>query len=183
VEAFLKFVQPIRDENKIEEMKLILKKQNYRNYFLFVLGINTGLRIGDILRLKVSDVKDKTHLTVKEEKTGKRKRFFINDSLRKEISDYTFNLDEDDFLFEGRKGKAIGRIMAWKILNEAADKIGVTEIGTHTLRKTFGYHFYQRKKDVAILQNIFNHSSPSETMKYIGIEQDEIDESIMDFSL
>jgi integrase len=179
----MKFVQPIRDENKIDEMKLILKKQNYRNYFLFILGINTGLRIGDLLKLKVSDVRDKTHLSIKEQKTEKFKRFPINDSLRKEIAEYTFKMSDETFLFEGRKGKPLGRIMAWKILSDTAKEVGLEEIGTHTLRKTFGYHFYQRKKDVAILQNIFNHSSPSETLQYIGISQDEIDESIRNFSL
>nr|WP_231690017.1 tyrosine-type recombinase/integrase [Cytobacillus solani] len=56
-------------------------------------------------------------------------------------------------------------------------------MGTHTLRKTFGYHFYQKYKDVAVLQQIFNHSSPAVTMRYIGINQDIMDEAVDGFSL
>lgn len=179
----MNFVQPIRDQEKIDEIKLILKKQNYRNYFLFVFGINTGLRIGDMLKLQVKDVRDKTHITLNEEKTEKVKRFKINSALQKEIVEFTFNMKDEDYLFASRSGKPISRVMAWKILNKAANKAQLNEIGTHTLRKTFGYHFYQRNKDVAILQKIFNHSSPSETLKYIGISQDIIDNAIDNFKL
>jgi len=59
-------VVPIRDKSLIEEIKTELLKDNYRNYLLFVLGINTGLRIGDILKLKVQDVRNKTHIILKE---------------------------------------------------------------------------------------------------------------------
>jgi integrase len=68
-------------------------------------------------------------------------------------------------------------------LNTAADKVGLDEIGTHTLRKTFGYLFYQKTKDVAQLQELFNHSAPSVTLRYIGINQDVMDKAIDDFSL
>lgn len=57
------------------------------------------------------------------------------------------------------------------------------KIGTHTLRKTFGYHHYEKFKDVVMLQKIFNHSSTEITLRYIGIEQDEIDESYVNFVL
>jgi integrase len=68
-------------------------------------------------------------------------------------------------------------------MNQAAAAVGLEDIGTHTLRKTFGYHHYQQNKDVAILQQIFNHSSPSITLRYIGINQDIIDRSLEDFCL
>ncbi|PFH99668.1 site-specific integrase, partial [Bacillus thuringiensis] len=79
--------------------------------------------------------------------------------------------------------KPITRIQAYRIMNAAAEKVGLDEIGTHTLRKTFGYHYYQKTKDVVMLQTIFNHSAPSITLRYIGIQQDEIDKSLEDFSL
>ncbi|WP_154663207.1 site-specific integrase [Bacillus massiliigorillae] len=180
----MKTVQPIRDLNKIAAMKGILKNQHYRNYFLFLLGINTGLRISDLLGLKVSDVKGKSHLILNEKKTGKYKRFKLNENLQTHISQYIRQLHDDDFLFKSLRGsKAIKRVQAWKILNKAAREVNITEIGTHTLRKTFGYHFYQKYKDIAILQEIFNHSSPSVTMRYIGINQDIIDEAVDKFSL
>ncbi|ALC92938.1 integrase [Bacillus sp. FJAT-18017] len=165
-------------------MKRVLLKQSYRNYFLLLMGINTGLRISDLLRLKVSDVKGKTHINMKEKKTGKPKRFKINVELQRQIGEYTANLEIDSYLFQSRRGtKPIGRCHAWKILNDTAKEVGLNEIGTHTLRKTFGYHFYQKTKDVALLQEIFNHSSPSVTLRYIGINQDLMDEAIDDFNL
>ena len=95
-------------------------------------------------------------------------------------------MDMEDYIFKSRNGtnKPITRVRAYTILNEVARKIGIQEeIGTHTLRKTFGYWFYQRTKDVAILQQIFNHSSPSITLRYIGINQDILDRELENFSL
>jgi integrase len=180
----MRTVQPIRDIEKIAAMKAELLKTGRRNWFLFVLGINTGLRISDILKLKVKDVKGKSHLMIYEQKTGKYKRFKINRELQQHILFYTANMRDEDYLFKSlRSPFPIKRIQAYKILNRAAKKIGISEIGTHTLRKTFGYHFYQRTKDVALLQEIFNHSSPSITLRYIGINQDLIDKAVDDFSL
>lgn len=146
----MKTVQPIRDKNKIDEMKIELKKQGTRDYLLFITGINTGLRISDIRTLKVSDVlnedrKSNTHVTITEKKTGKLKKFKINDSLSREFMDYTKNMKMNDYLFYSRKGinKPITRIQAYRILNTVARKIGLEEIGTHTLRKTFRLSFLQ----------------------------------------
>jgi len=180
----MNFVQPIRERNKIAEIKLILKHHSYRDYFLFTVGINTGLRISDILKLQVRDVRDRTHITIKEQKTGKGKRLKINTALRSIIDEYITGMDDEDYLFPSRKGSGpIGRVQAYKVLNTAARKVGLDEIGTHTLRKTFGYHFYQKTRDVAQLQEILNHSAPSVTLRYIGINQDIIDGAIEDFIL
>ena len=78
--------------------------------------------------------------------------------------------------------KPITRQQAYKILNDAAGKFGVERIGTHTLRKTFGYHFYQQTKDIATLKEIFNHSDISITFRYIGINQDIKDEKMLKLS-
>ncbi|MDY2883719.1 MAG: site-specific integrase [Romboutsia timonensis] len=179
----MELVQPIRDKEIIDKFKVELLKDGYRNYLLFVIGINTGLRISDILPLKVKDVTG-THIMIKEKKTGKNKRFKINENLRAEIGKYICTMQNDEYLFPSRKGdKPITRVQAYRILNKVADKLGINEIGTHTLRKTFGYWHYQQHKDVAILQEIFNHSSPSVTLRYIGINSDIIDSSIDNFYL
>lgn len=182
----MNFVQPIRDRALIEKMKNILMHQSYRNYFLFVLGINSGLRISDMLPLKVGDVKGKEHIVLTEQKTGKYKRFPINTGLKKEIDAYTRGMDPEDYLFPSRIGKKtrpITRYMAYKILNNAAEELGLGEVGTHTLRKTFGYHFYQEYRDLAVLKEIFNHATTQVTMRYIGINQDVIDKAMRDFKL
>lgn len=178
-------VQPIRDKKLIEQFKNELLKNGYRDYMLFVIGINTGLRISDILKLKVSDVKDRTHIKITEKKTKKDKRFKINMMLRADIDKYIENMNDDEYLFSSRKGenKPITRVQAYRILNNVANRLGVEEIGTHTLRKTFGYWHYQQYKDVALLQDLFNHSAPSVTLEYIGINQDIMDKSIDNFYL
>ncbi|KRE31624.1 site-specific integrase [Paenibacillus sp. Soil522] len=175
----MEFVQPIRSVEKLEHMKAVL-----RSWFLMVMGINVGLRISDLLALRVRDVQNRSHIVCREKKTGKKKRFPINAELREIINEYIKGKRDDEPLFRSRKtGSNIDRVQAYRILNRAAAEVGLAEIGTHTLRKTFGYHFYKRYKDVALLQQIFNHSAPSITMRYIGINQDIIDQAISEFHL
>jgi len=106
-------------------------------------------------------------------------------ALKQEIEKYTRGKADSDYLFSSRKeNKPIGRETAWRIINEAARACGVEgPIGTHTMRKTFGYHFYQRTKDVAMLQEIFGHSAPAITLRYIGINDDIVDKVLESFSL
>ncbi|MDQ0660605.1 site-specific integrase [Paenibacillus sp. W2I17] len=188
----MEFVEPIRDKKKIEAMKKVLKGSNMRDYCLFVLGINSGLRISDILNLRIDDVIDvnrklKERIIIKEKKTGKPKDFPINESTGKAIREYLdtrLNYQMDEPLFISRKkGAPLQRTTAWTILNETAEMVGIKNIGTHTLRKTFGYHYYKETKDVAMLQKIFNHSAPSITLRYIGISRDEQDEAYLNFNL
>ena len=178
-------VEPIRDKNKIKEIKDILRKKSYRNYMIFVIGINTGLRIGDLLKLKVEDVKDKSHIIIKEQKTSKNKQFLINENLRREINQYIKDMEDHEYLFQSRIGnnKALSRFQAYRILSSAGKKAGLERIACHSTRKTFGFFHYKKYKDVALLQKLFNHSSPAITLDYIGITQDIIDESIENFSL
>lgn len=165
-------------------MKRVLREKSERNYMLFTLGINTGMRISDIIKLKVCDVIG-SEIAIKEKKTGKKNRFIIPKSLRREIEDYIYDLDIDDYLFKSRNGynRHISRQQAYNILRTAGDRIGLKHIGTHTLRKTFGYHYYKSTKDVALLQEIFNHSSPIITLRYIGINHDVKVKSLENFKL
>lgn len=180
-------VQPIRDKKKIQNMKTLLKAKDEKYYIMFIVGINVGLRVSDILTLKVSDVKNKTHVTEIEKKTGKTKRFLINDQMQKELNDYIIknDLSDNDYLIQSRKGnnKPISRIQAYRVLNECAEPLGLEEIGTHTMRKTFGYWQYQQFHDVAMLMDLFNHSAPSITLKYIGITDDHKDNAMKEFFL
>lgn len=170
-----KTVQPIRQLIHIEQMKNELLKRSERDYFLFVFGINSGLRISDILPLKVRDVKNKDFVWVKEQKTGKDRKVEILPSLKAEIAKYIEGKTQDEYLFKTlRMKKPISGVHAYRILNAAADVVGLDEIGTHTMRKTFGYHFYQRNRDLALVQKVLGHSSPSITMRYIGLDEDEI---------
>ncbi|MCL6571716.1 MAG: tyrosine-type recombinase/integrase [Bacillus sp. (in: Bacteria)] len=180
----MNYVQPIRDLEKIEKIKQYLKNKNERDYILFILGITTGLRISDILALKREDLL-KSHIDLRETKTKKRKRVKIPGYIKKEIIPFANKLNEGDYVVKSRQGtnKAIDRSVAYRILRDAAEYVHLQEIGTHTLRKTFGYHFYQQTKDVAMLQELFNHSSPTVTLRYIGINQDSLDKAMDKFRI
>ncbi|PHD71063.1 tyrosine-type recombinase/integrase, partial [Bacillus toyonensis] len=148
----MNFVQPIRDPEQIQQIKEYLKEKNARNYILFVMGINTGLRISDILKLKVGDLKG-SHISMREMKTGKQKRIQITAVLKRELRWFNENREDAEYLLKSRQGKnrPIGRSMAYKILSGAAAEFGLDEIGTHTLRKTYGYHMYMQTKNIALL--------------------------------
>lgn len=178
-------VEPIRKKEDIRKIEKILKRQSLRNLVLFKMGINCGLRISDILALNVSDVRDKDIFCLVEQKTGKLRKIPINGLLKKILKTYTQNKHNSDPLFTSFKThQRLDRFTAYKIIVKACKKAKLSEnIGTHTLRKTFGYHYYKKYKDVAMLQKIFNHSSPNITLRYIGITEDEIYDSYSNFSL
>jgi integrase len=186
----MKFVQPIRDPRKIEAIKQYLKARCERDYILFMIGINTGLRISDILPLRVGQVKG-SHIHIIEKKTGKEKRIKINKILRNDLDAYIAGKHDYEYLFRsrnkkhisGRKEEPITSSQAYKILNGVARRFGIEEIGTHSLRKTFGYHFYLRTKDIALLMDLFNHTEQKVTLRYIGIIQDTLDDALDGFSL
>ncbi len=178
-------VEPIRDVKKIKEIEKILLSQNFRNYVLFKFGINCGLRISDILALNIEDVKNKDVILLTEIKTKKNRKIPINTELKNMLNKYTKNKAEKAPLFKSlNSNKRLDRINAYRIINKAC-KLAIIEgnTGTHTLRKTFGYHFYKKFKDIVLLQRIFNHSSPAITLRYIGITEDEIFERYACFTL
>lgn len=182
----MNYVQPIRDQHLVRDIGSYIKNNSERNYVMYLCGIYTGLRISDILKLRIADVKDKTYINIREKKTGKQKVVEINPILKKEIKFYLEDkADSEQYLIQSREGynQPLSRSMAYKILREAGERFGLEGIGTHTLRKTFGYHFYKQTKDVVTLQAIFNHSHPSVTLRYIGINQETANIAIRKFKI
>lgn len=179
----LKDVKPIRSKDKIENMKWALRRHcSKRDYILFLVGVNTGLRVGDLVKLKVKDVRRKQRVMVKEGKTGKPRELKLG-NIYDELNAYIDTL-ESEWLFPSRKGDgAITPTQSYRQLNKAADFAEVESVGNHTLRKTFGFWFYKQTMDVAKLQKILNHSHPSITLTYIGITDQEIEEDLESFVL
>lgn len=188
-------VNAIKSKKQIEKMKKVLSV-NERNYCLFILGINTGLRISDLLSLKFYNIleknKIKDSIRIKEKKTKKTNNIQLNSNAKKALNllikyykDKNI-FSEDLYLFHSREGdnKPISRVHAWQILNEAAKKSKIKgQIGTHTLRKTFGYWAYKQGIDITLLQAIFNHSYPAITLNYIGITGDDINNVYMNLNI
>jgi integrase len=177
-------VEPIRDKKTIEDVADFLKEKSDRNYVLFMFGIYSGRRISDILKFRVRDVRNKSNVSIKEQKTGKEMKFPINDELKPIIRDYIEGKPDYEFLFKSRKGKnePITRQQAYNILNEAADAFDLYSIGTHTMRKTLGYHMYQKSHDIELVRKILNQTDEKSTRRYIGIDQEMVDKAMTKFS-
>lgn len=173
-------VQPIRDFNLVMDIADYLKEKSERNYILFLIGIYTGLRISDILKLRVCDVKNKSHIYIRENKTHKENSIFIHKELRPILNSYIADKQLSDYLFTSRKGinKPISRIAAYRILNNAGKQFGLENFGCHTTRKTFGYHLYQQTKDIAEIKRLLNHSNESTSMRYIGVTAESKDNAV-----
>lgn len=172
-------VQPIKSIRDINKMK---KALHGRDRLLFIIGINTTLRISDILSLKYSDIQG-DYIILKEKKTGKSKRIRINSAIKNALPRRVTNSEE--WLFPSRKGNGpISRVQAWRILKDAADRAAINiDIGTHSMRKTAAYHAYKNGTDISLLMRVLNHSSQRETLRYIGIESEQIDDVYLDLCL
>lgn len=185
----MEIVEPIRSEKQLRGMSNYLKGKNLRDYTLFIMGINSALRISDLLGIKVAEVYEKDRIAMRERKTGKVKDFPLAPICRKAVKIYvdTYQLHQDNFLFPSRKGgytRPIQRVQAWKIINDAARSVGIEgHIGTHTLRKTFGYHAFKQGRGIELIQKLLNHSSPAITLAYIGITKDDMDEVYLTLNL
>lgn len=181
----MNLVEPIRDLKKIKEFR---KQLSPKYLVIWDIGSKIGIRVSDILALNL-DIIGKEVITIREKKTGKLKKFPLCPELQKEIFEYYQNYRKKQFsynekaLFVGRQGERLDRSAVYREFNKAANILGIENMGTHTMRKTFGYHHYKQYHDIIMLQQILNHSSPQITLRYIGITQDEIMKSYKNFQL
>lgn len=180
----MKTVMPIKDKEMQRAFAEYFERTNQRNYVLYMCGIYLGLRISDLLKLRVHDVRG-THVEIKEQKTSKNRKIFINHKLRKALDNYISGKPGNELLFISQRksktgrNKALTRHGAAKLLKKAAQEIGYTEIiATHSLRKTFAYNLYVMYGDIPDLQEILGHNSEKETRRYLGLKQESQDEKI-----
>ncbi|MEJ2486154.1 MAG: tyrosine-type recombinase/integrase [Anaerolineales bacterium] len=183
----MKFVEPIRDRKKITQIKNQLRGQNrYRDLLLFVVGINTALRISDLLELRPNqfigeDGEFQNRFWIKEQKRGKRHEIAVNQSIQEALTEYLeaypFVLkDLQSYLFfNPRTNKHIKRGQAWKFITTICQDVGLRgNYGTHSLRKTWGYHARMQGVDLALIMYKLNHNSIAYTKRYLGITDDEL---------
>ncbi|GLB59763.1 tyrosine-type recombinase/integrase [Cytobacillus sp. NCCP-133] len=170
----MKTVEAIKDIHKLDSMKRYLQQRSARDYCLFILGINTGVRIHDLLNLYVSDVfEDGQVLPFLNSSQYSNPPVYLNPSVRQSIQSWMEegSLTSEDHLFKSRKANApITRQQAYRILNEAAKEAKIEgPVGTHTLRKTFALHAYRKGIAISLIQKRLQQSSPAETLAYLSI--------------
>lgn len=184
--------QPIRDKESLQKFKNFYKTQkpNPRNYAIIVLGLNTALRISDILNLTSEMVYDhnkvREHIVVKEQKTGKINRILLNREVRKALNLYRHFLVKsaayktgNPYLFPSPyvSQRPLSRYQVYRMIRNAAESVEIQEkVSCHSLRKTFGYHAWKQSVPPAMLMDIYNHSSYQITKRYLGIDQDDKDQ-------
>ena len=186
----MNFVEPIRDRKKIAQIKNQLRGQRrYRDLLLFVVGINTALRISDLLKLRVEHFFDdhqriRQRFWIKEQKKGKRQEVAINDSIQEVLEEYLtaypeITGDHKHFIFFNTKANSfmqpIRRGQSWKVITSICRQVGLRgNFGTHSLRKTWGYHARMQGVDLALIMHRLNHESIAYTKRYLGITDDEL---------
>lgn len=181
--------EPIRNVEQLMAFKDYYKRKKPmpRNYLLITIGLNTALRISDILSLKWEDVYDKDicdyrkHIYLVEQKTGKSSRIYMNESICEALDWYKkskwYNRSEWLFWSQGDTKTHISRMQAHRIVKEAASYCHMEGvISCHSLRKSFGYYAWKHGVSPVMLMNIYNHSSYQVTKRYLGIEQEDRDQ-------
>ena len=154
---------PIKDIEMIRKMKnLFLSKGEIRGYLLFVLSINTGIYLKNLLELKVRDVKNKQDLTV-----GKNKVVPLSDEIQEVIKKTIDGCKLDAPLFQGKVGQQLDR--TFYIFKVICAELGVQDkYSVLSWRKTFAYHYYMKYKDLSYLMWLFNQNSVEKTLQFIG---------------
>lgn len=195
----MEFVEPIRDRKKIAQIKNQLRGQRrHRDLLMFVVGINTALRVSDLLKLQIGDFversgKIKSRFWIREEKRGKRNEIIINDSIQEALKEFlaaypTIAENSNHFVFFNTRTSdftdPIKRGQAWKLISAICEEIGLRgNFGTHTLRKTWGYHARLSGVDLALIMHQLNHNSLAYTKRYIGITDDELEAVVRKLNL
>ena len=195
---------PIKDRNDLESIKSYFLAQNrYRDYAIFVLGINTALRCSDILALNIHNVVtddgyivDRTK--IKEKKTGNIKELVFNQAAKEALYLYLedlgkvsqYYLQPDQPLFRSQKISKLTNEYRltpksyYDIQQKVKAELNLSEnIGTHTMRKTFGYNYFKLTKNMELTSKAIGHKSVATTMAYIGITNEEINNAILELNL
>ncbi|MEZ4527698.1 MAG: site-specific integrase [Desulfobacterales bacterium] len=174
-------VEPIRLQKDIDRIKNILKNQP-RNLALFMFGINTNLRASDLVRItvgQVSGLKPGDSFEIREQKTGKLRRITLNNGLHQAVNAWLDVADpnDDDPLFRSQRGASLTVGSVHRLVKAWCREIGLRgNYGSHTLRKTWGYHAWKKGIDIPRLMTVFNHSSQKQTLDYLCIQAEEIRE-------
>jgi len=174
-------VEPIRSKSDISKIKELLEDQP-RNLALFTLGINTNLRASDLIKLKTGQIltlDTSGSFEIREQKTGKLRRLTLNNGTLQIVKSWIRigNLAPDDPLFISQRENALTVSSVNRLVKSWCRKIGLTgNYGSHSLRKTFGYHAWKAGIDLPRLMTVFNHSSQKQTLDYLCIQAEEIQE-------
>lgn len=179
-------VSPLTPE-QVVEVKKFLQTHYYTDTIIDIVecGFQLPLRISDLRTIKFSDIRDGV-LYFKANKTGKTQQLRLNKRFLAVVDKRKRSGDE--FLFQSRSNRAkrlkapITACAVYNALSAAGDKLKIN-VGTHTLRKTWGVNVYKLTNDLGLVQKALQHRDSSQTLRYIGIDQNRLDEVTTTFEL
>lgn len=180
--------RPITSTEKVLDIQDYLKYRNERDYVLFLIGVTTGYRAGDLVKLKVRDIKEairRKEFTIYEgkkfnsknirEKNRRPRTVELIPEVAKILKEYIKDKKDYEYIFKSRKGvnKPIGVQAVSNIIKEAADYFGLYDITAHSMRKTYAYKIYiESGMDIVAVKELLGHSSIEETKRYIGLDRE-----------
>ena len=185
--------EPLKNQYQIDQVRGMLEKytrEPLRNKIIFNIGINNGIRTGDIVKLKVKDVYNKDYARIRESKTGKTRDIRLNVAgIKQDIIDYVGKkpVDDNTYLFTSHRNprEPISTTAVYRIFKRLNEVSGgqYPHLTAHSMRRTFGYMYYKKTRDIATLMKLFNHSSQAITLRYIGMDREELRNNLKNFEL
>ena len=180
--------KPIKSREKVLDIQDYLRYKNERDYILFLLGVTTGYRAGDLVKLKVRDIKEalrRGEFTIYEgkkmnsknirEKNRKPRSVELLPKVAKILKEYIHDKRDYEYMFQSRKGnnKPIGVQAVSNILKDAGEYFGLYDISAHSMRKTYAYKIYiDSGCDIVAVKELLGHRSIEETKAYIGLDRE-----------
>lgn len=180
--------RPITSTEKVLDIQDYLKYKNYRDYVLFLVGVTTGYRAGDLVKLKAREIREalrRNEFTIYEGKKMNSKNIRKENrkprvvelipGVKKVLKEYIRDMKDYEYIFQSRKGvnKAIGVPAVSNILKEAGNYFGLCDITAHSMRKTYAYKIYvESGRDIVAVKELLGHRSIEETKLYIGLDKE-----------
>lgn len=178
--------KPLRTKEQINDVLFYLRRTKHpeRDTFLFLIGINTGLRCSDIVKLKIGTLRQLPQPVIVEQKTGKKRILYLNEMVPV-VEKYIEGKEDDEWAFPSMydKNTHITRDNVYRLFHRIDKQLGHIGFTTHTMRRTFGYWYYKRTKNIYFLMQLFNHSNEEITKRYIGLTDEELGQSLEGFKL
>ena len=188
-------VEAVKTKNQLSQIETLLSEKSDIFGDVWSLGINSALRVSDLLSIEMCSLKDldanNPVLKIKEQKTGKNRSIRLNTVAMAIIQDRLAKYPNDKWLFQSTSGRfsskapqPINRRSVARVFHDVGEKtIPRLQLSTHSMRKTRGYFLHANGHSIESISRILNHSSTSITMRYIGLTQQSIDDSFTELVL
>jgi len=183
-------VEAIKDRDKVQLISHLLEIRCSKQMAeIWGIGLNLALRISDLLSIKFSDITDERLILI-EGKTGKRAEIKLNNKVQILINDIRLRHPSHRFLFQSyrnqqslnREARPLTRKAVAKAFKIVGDELGI-RLGTHSMRKSRGYHLFKKTNDITRVMRMLRHNSQSTTLRYIGLTQENVDRDFCELEL